>query len=135
MKGGVEHRVPLSPVATDVPRPHGEGADWGIHLFRRAERPPLSNMALLVLLKRMKRTDITSHGFRSTFRDWAAERGYADPVAEACLAHKVSDAVIAAYKRTNFFDLRKQLMADWAAFASTDPTKTGDNVVELRTAQ
>jgi integrase len=83
---------------------------------------------------RQKR-EIVPHGFRSTFRDWAAERGYADAVAEAALAHKVPDAVIAAYKRTTFFELRKKLMDDWAAFATSDPAKTGDNVVELRAAQ
>jgi integrase len=89
-------------------------------------------MALLVLLRRMKRADITSHGFRSTFRDWAAERGYQDPVAEAALAHSVPDAVVAAYKRTTFFEMRKKMMDDWAAFATSDPAKAGDNVVELR---
>ena len=83
----------------------------------------------------MGRDDIVPHGFRSTFRDWAAERGYPDAVAEAALAHSVPDAVIAAYRRTTFFELRKQLMDDWAAFATSDPAKTGDNVVELRTAQ
>jgi integrase len=83
----------------------------------------------------MKRDDITSHGFRSTFRDWAAERGYSDAVAEAALAHSVPDAVVAAYKRTTFFELRKNMMDDWAAFATSDPVKTGDNVVELRAAQ
>jgi integrase len=89
-------------------------------------------MALLVLLRRMKRTDITSHGFRSTFRDWAAERGYQDPVAEAALAHSVPDAVVAAYKRTTFFELRKKMMDDWAAFATSDPAATAANVVPLR---
>jgi integrase len=87
------------------------------------------------LLRRMKRTDITSHGFRSTFRDWAAERGYQDAVAEAALAHTVPDAVVAAYRRTTFFELRKKMMDDWATFATSDPAKTGDNVVEMRAAQ
>jgi integrase len=92
-------------------------------------------MALLVLLRRMKRTDITSHGFRSTFRDWAAERGYQDPVAEAALAHSVPDAVVAAYKRTTFFEMRKKMMDDWAAFATSDPAKVIDNVVPMRVGQ
>jgi integrase len=90
-------------------------------------------MALLVLLRRMKRTDITSHGFRSTFRDWAAERGYPDAVAEAALAHSVSDAVISAYRRTTFFELRKKMMDDWAAFATSEPTAV-NIVVPLRTS-
>jgi integrase len=70
--------------------------------------------------------EVVPHGFRSTFCDWAAERGYPDPVAEAALAHSVPDAVIAAYKRTNFFELRKQLMNDWAAFATSDPAQSAD---------
>jgi len=95
----------------------------------------VSDAATGAVLDRMGRDDIVPHGFRSTFRDWAAERGYPDAVAEAALAHSVPDAVVAAYKRTTFFELRKQLMDDWAAFATSDPAKTGDNVVELRTAQ
>ena len=58
------------------------------------------------------------HGFRSSFRDWAAEHGYDDPVAEAALAHKVSDEVVAAYRRTTFFDLRKRMMEDWADYCA-----------------
>jgi integrase len=80
---------------------------------------------------RQKR-EIVPHGFRSTFRDWAAERGYADAVAEAALAHKVPDAVVAAYQRTTFFALRKKMMDDWATFATSDPAGASDNVVELR---
>jgi integrase len=99
--------------------------------FGQSSGRSLSNMALLVLLRRMKRTDITSHGFRSTFRDWAAERGYQDPVAEAALAHSVPDAVVAAYKRTTFFELRKKMMDDWATFATSDPA-AANNVVPLR---
>src|ERR1019366_37074 len=93
---------------------------------------PLSNMSLLVLLKRMKRTDITSHGFRSTFRDWAAERGYQDPVAEAALPQSVPDAVVAAYKRTTFYKLRKKMKDDWATLATSDLAKVADNVVAMR---
>src|ERR1019366_3160853 len=92
----------------------------------------LSGAATGAVIDRMGRDDIVPHGFRSTFRDWAAERGYPDAVAEAALAHTVSDAVIAAYKRTNFFEMRKKMMDDWAAFAMSDPAKAGDNVVELR---
>ena len=77
---------------------------------------------------------IVPHGFRSTFRDWAAERGYADAVAEAALAHAIDDEVIAAYKRTTFFDLRKQLMDDWAAFATSDPARSADVIPFAPTA-
>jgi hypothetical protein len=62
----------------------------------------------------------------------AAERGYPDTVAEAALAHSVPDAVIAAYKRTRFFELRKQMMDDWAAFCAGGEVEGHDNVVPLR---
>jgi integrase len=132
MKGNIKHEVPLSPAALKVLERMRKLTNGEFIFFGQSSGRALSNMALLTLLKRMKRTDITSHGFRSTFRDWAAERGYQDAVAEAALAHKVPDAVIAAYKRTTFFELRKKLMDDWAAFATSDPVKAGDNVVELR---
>jgi integrase len=132
MKNGKTHEVPLSPAAIVVLERMSKLTNGEHFFFGQSSGRPLSNMALLVLLRRMKRTDITSHGFRSTFRDWAAERGYQDPVAEAALAHSVPDAVIAAYKRTTFFELRKTMMNDWAAFASSDPAKAGDNVIDLR---
>jgi integrase len=136
MKNGKEHQVPLSGAAVAVLERMSGVATGGEHVFfGQSSGRSLSNMALLVLLRRMKRTDITSHGFRSTFRDWAAERGYQDPVAEAALAHSVPDAVVAAYKRTTFFELRKKMMDDWAAYATSGPAKTGDNVLELRAAQ
>jgi integrase len=135
MKNGKEHQVPLSAPAVAVLERMSKLTNGEHVFFGQSSGRSLSNMALLVLLRRMKRTDITSHGFRSTFRDWAAERGYPDPVAEAALAHSVPDAVVAAYKRTTFFELRKKLMDDWAAFATSDPVKTGDNVVELRASQ
>ena len=136
MKNGKGHQVPLSAPAVAVLERMSKVTNGGNYVFfGQSSGRSLSNMALLVLLRRMKRTDITSHGFRSTFRDWAAERGYQDPVAEAALAHSVPDAVVAAYKRTTFFELRKKMMDDWATFAMSDPAKTGDNVVELRAAQ
>lgn len=132
MKNGKEHQVPLSPPAVAALERMSKLTNGDYVFFGQSSGRPLSNMALLVLLRRMKRTDITSHGFRSTFRDWAAERGYQDAVAEAALAHTVPDAVVAAYRRTTFFELRKKMMDDWAAFATSDPAKAGDNVVELR---
>jgi integrase len=134
MKNGKEHQVPLSPPAVAVLERMSKIANGEHVFFGLSSGRSLSNMALLVLLRRMRRTDITSHGFRSTFRDWAAERGYQDAVAEAALAHTVPDAVIAAYRRTTFFELRKKMMDDWATFATSDPAKSGDNVVEWRAA-
>ena len=130
MKGGRPHQVPLSAPAVAVLE-RMRKLSRGKHIFfGQSSGRPLSGMALLLLLRRMKRTDITSHGFRSTFRDWAAERGYQDPVAEAALAHSVPDAVVAAYRRTNFFELRKKMMDDWATFATSDPA--ANNVVPLQ---
>jgi integrase len=135
MKNGKQHQVPLSAPAIVVLERMSKLATGEFVFFGQSSRRSLSNMALLVLLRRMKRTDITSHGFRSTFRDWAAERGYQDAVAEAALAHTVPDAVVAAYRRTTFFEMRKKMMDDWATFATSDPAKTVGNVVDLRAAQ
>ncbi len=78
---------------------------------------PLSNMAMLTLLKRMERSDITVHGFRSTFRNWVAERtDYPREIAEKALAHAVNDKVEAAYLRTDYFEKRRNLMNDWDHF-------------------
>jgi integrase len=142
-----EHRVPLSAAALAV-LDRMEKIRNGEYVFFSCSGRPLSDAAQAALIERMnaanvaagkpkwldskQKREIVPHGFRSTFRDWAAERGYADPVAEAPLAHKGPDAVIAAYKRTTFFELRKKLMDDWAAFATSDPAKGIDNVVALR---
>jgi integrase len=72
---------------------------------------------MLMLLRRMGRGDLTAHGFRSSFRDWAAERTtFAAEVAEMALAHVVSDKVEAAYRRGDLFEKRRELMAAWALF-------------------
>jgi integrase len=127
MKNGREHQVPLSAPAVAVLERMSKITNGGNYVFfGQSSGRSLSNMALLVLLRRMKRHDLTSHGFRSTFRDWAADRGYQDAVAEAALAHTVPDAVVAAYRRTTFFELRKQMMDDWATFATSDPTRSAD---------
>jgi integrase len=81
----------------------------------------LSNMALLMMLRRMGRGDLTAHGFRSTFRDWAAERtGVAPEVAEACLAHTVANKVEAAYRRSDLFEKRRALMQQWGDFCGEE---------------
>jgi len=131
MKGGREHRVPLSkPAIAVLERVRGQGTEFifpGLHHDR-----PLSNMALLVLLRRMGRSDVTVHGFRSTFRDWTAERtNFPRDVAEAALAHAIDDKVEAAYRRGDLFDKRCRLMDAWAEFC-TKPAAAG-TVVTLRT--
>ena len=114
MKAGKEHRVPLSPQAIKVV----EGQSEGKYLFSGGkEGAPLSNMAMLELLKRMGRGDLTVHGFRSTFRDWAAEcTSYPGEVCEMALAHAITDKVEAAYRRGDLFEKRRQLMLDWAKY-------------------
>ena len=123
MKAGREHRVPLSAPALAILQalPKGEPSD---RVF------PLSQMALLMTLRRMGRGDLTVHGFRSTFRDWAAERtGFPAEVAEMALAHTVADKVEAAYRRGDLFAKRRQLAEAWAKFCAEAP---GGHVIPLR---
>ena len=80
-------------------------------------------------LRRMDRADVTTHGFRSSFRDWAAERtNHARAVCESALAHSLRDKTEAAYNRTDLFEKRRELMASWAAFATAKPA----DVVAIR---
>ncbi len=118
MKSGREHRVPLSSAAiTILNRMPGSKDDYAF----AGQRPgaPLSNMALLMTLGRMNRGDITAHGFRSTFRDWAAERtNFPSEVVEMALAHVVEDKTEAAYRRGDLFEKRRQLMDAWADYCA-----------------
>ncbi|EJM06838.1 Integrase [Pseudomonas sp. GM102] len=117
MKAGKEHRVPLSKPALDllIGLPRVEGNN---HLFPGARKGrPLSNMAMLMVLRRMKRNDLTTHGFRSTFRDWASEvTHYPREVCEQALAHTVENAVEAAYRRGDLFGKRQMLMDQWSRY-------------------
>jgi integrase len=131
MKAGREHRVPLSVAALDVLEKvrslalmHDGKPDPAAPLFPGPRRAlPMSNMTMLMLLRRMKRDDLTAHGFRSTFSDWAAERtAYPREVVEMALAHAVENKVEAAYRRGDLFDKRRRLMADWARFCEAPPT-------------
>ena len=130
MKAGRPHRVPLPTAALDALEAmqtvrEGEYVFPG---FKAAK--PLSNMAMLKLLERMGRRDLTVHGFRSTFRDWAAEQtSFPREVAEAALAHTNKDKTEAAYLRSDFLEPRRQLMEAWAAFAYRLP---GANVIEKK---
>src|SRR5207245_2996214 len=132
MKAAKEHRVPLCDAAmaiveTMAAMRSGEFVFPGGQFGR-----PLSNMAFLMLLRRMKRGDLTVHGFRSSFRDWAAERtGFPAEVAEMALAHAVSDKVEAAYRRGDLFQKRRQLAEAWAKFCAAPAPATGQ-VVPMR---
>ncbi|KLK90139.1 integrase [Microvirga vignae] len=128
MKAGREHRVPLSARAVEILREKEQNrlSDFvfpGVKAGR-----PLSVMALEMMLRRMK-TDVTVHGFRSAFRDWAGERThFPHEVAEAALAHLVGDAVERAYRRGDALEKRRELMEAWAAFLEQ---QAGSNVVLL----
>jgi integrase len=133
MKAGREHRVPLSASALDILDQIGQGK-VGAFVFSGG-RPdcPLSNMAMLSVLSRMGRDDVTVHGFRSTFRDWAAERtNFSNEVAEAALAHVIGDKTEAAYRRGDLFEKRRRLMTAWATFCATQKQENQKNVTSLR---
>lgn len=140
MKMKREHRVPLSPAALAILRavaplrPANDDAG-GAFVFPGARKgSPLSSMALLMTLRRMDRGDLTAHGFRSTFRDWTAERtSYPNEVAEAALAHTVKNETEAAYRRGDLFEKRRRLMEDWATFCAK-PFAEGGTVTPIRAA-
>lgn len=118
MKAGTAHVIPLSEAALDVLKRAKEFRSPVSDLIFPGQNPrrQLSDMTLLKIL-RDKGDDYTVHGFRSSFRDWVAERtNYPSEVAEAALAHTIANKVEAAYRRTDYLDKRKPMMADWADF-------------------
>ena len=123
MKAGKEHRVPLSSRAVAIleeVKPLGSEA-----VFSGTGGGKLSGMAMAMLLRRMK-VDATVHGFRSGFRDWAAEStGFAHEVCEMALAHAIGNQAEAAYRRGDLFDKRRKLMEAWASYCSTPASATG----------
>jgi len=136
MKAHREHRVPLSAralaILDEMQAARQSDADDAFILPGRKPGSPLSNMAFLMLLRRMGRGDLTAHGFRSSFRDWAAERtSFPSEVAEMALAHAIGNKVEAAYRRGDLFDKRRRLMGAWADFLSKAPADTA-KVVSLR---
>lgn len=124
MKAHVEHRVPLSERCIEILQAAREISIGGDFIFPgRKHGKPLSNMAFLKTLRDMKRGDITAHGFRSSFRDWAAEKTNTQRnVVEAALAHQVENKVEAAYFRTDLFDKRRDLMRSWEKFVTAKPS-------------
>jgi len=130
MKAKKEHRVPLSkPALAILKRLYKHRAGEFVFMGAKPGRP-LSNMALLMLLERLGRSDLTVHGFRSTFRDWCAEStNFPREVAEHALAHSLPDKVEAAYRRGDLFEKRRHLMAAWARYCGT--TEPRGKVVRL----
>jgi integrase len=132
MKGKRKHRVPLSSAAMKaLERAKIEGSEF---LFPgNKDGQGLSNMALLKVLERMNRGDLTVHGFRATFKTWATERSnFPRELVEAALAHVLEDKTEAAYQRGDMLEKRRRLMGAWAEFCGKHvPACT---VVNLRQA-
>ncbi len=135
MKAAREHRVPLSSGAlaalTEMAKLRTDQSPAASVFPGGKPGKPLSNMALLMLLRRMERADLTAHGFRSTFRDWCGEStNHPREVAEAALAHTIKDKAEAAYARGDLMEKRRRLMEDWAEFCAR-PATAGE-VVAIR---
>jgi len=132
MKAGREHRVPLPPAAVELlrsllPLRRAAEDDPDPLVFPGQQRGrPLSIMAMAMLLRRLGRGDVTVHGFRSSFRDWAGEETrHAREVVEAALAHRLGDKAEQAYARGDLFLKRRALMEHWAAFCAEAPSGAG----------
>jgi integrase len=135
MKAGKEHRVPLSPRALAILKEmqrHQQTRESFVFPGPRTGRA-IADRSMRQMLARIGRGDITVHGFRSSFRDWAAERtSFANHVVEAALAHAIGDKVEAAYRRGDLFEKRSRLMEAWAEFCAK-PAQAG-NVTSIRQA-
>jgi integrase len=131
MKAGREHRVPLSPRAITILR-QLEKLKTGEFVFAgQARNKSLSNMAMEMVLRRMKIEGATVHGFRSSFRDWAGNiSSFPREIVETALAHVIGDKAEQAYRRSDALEKRRKLMEAWASYC--EPKKTG-NVVQIGT--
>ena len=129
MKGGEVHRVPLTAEMVAILEPL-KALDSEVVFEGQKRHKALSNMSMLMLLRRMKVEGATVHGLRSSFRDWAAEVANAPrEVAELCLAHRIGSAVENAYARSDLLDRRRSLLERWSRYVSG---ASGD-VVSLQT--
>jgi integrase len=140
MKAGKEHRVPLSDAALAVLKAVAmlrdpERGDW---VFPGSKPgTALNNMAILMMVRRMKHRNLTVHGLRSTFRDWCAEAtNYPREIAETALAHTLRDETERAYQRGDLLKKRRELMKAWADFCSRPlPAEEADDKLVLMTAR
>jgi integrase len=129
MKAGAEHVVPLSPAAVALledlkpENPESSGIIFGV-----GGGPARSNMAMAMLLRRMKRGDLTTHGFRSTFRDWAGDATeHPRDLVEAALAHTIQNKAERAYRRGTAIERRRGLMEQWAEYLDSAPAVSSDD--------
>ena len=136
-KSRKEHRVPLQPQATKLLKSLNRSSGSNL-IFPNRTNKALSDMALNQLMRGMrKRGELTGegvpHGFRSTFRNWAAEQtAYPDEIRKAASGHTVGDSVKEAYQRTDLLDKRRNLMNEWAKYMEHPTAKQSDNVRTLR---
>jgi integrase len=134
MKAGREHRVPLSKRVVEILSALPQA---GRYIFASRDRhgnpAPLSNMAMLQALRHLTDAGITSHGFRSTFRDWAGDHTtFPREIAEAALAHIVGDGAEQAYRRLDALERRRELMEAWSRYCLSEPAaKHADNIVKI----
>lgn len=130
MKAGKEHHAPLSGEAIALLKALPMMGD-NPHVFP-GTKGQISDMTLTAAFRRMGRSYLTAHGFRSILRDWAGERtNYPREVCEHALAHQLKDKVEAADQRGSLFEKRRGLMNDWAKFYGTPSAKKSDNVVPI----
>lgn len=130
MKAKKEHRVPLCTRSLDILKIAGAMDPDSRYLFSRKGKP-LSGMAMAMIMRRLK-LDATVHGFRSAFRDWAAEEtSHSSEAIEMALAHSIRNKVEAAYRRKDLLEKRRALLTDWEAYCTST---IANNVVELKAA-
>jgi integrase len=135
-----EHRVPLTPQAIRVLKNLPSRGDSSL-VFPSPTGKALSDMALSQLMRGMRergelKVEAVPHGFRSTFRDWAAETtNYPDEIRKAASGHTVGDAVKEAYQRTDLLEKRRRLMQDWAEFLDRPSAKPTAKVMPIRRKQ
>jgi integrase len=130
MKAGREHRVPLSPRAVAILRQLEKLKEGDFVFAGHARNKPLSNMAMEMVLRRMKIADATVHGFRSSFRDWAGNvSNFPREITETALAHIIGDKAEQAYRRSDALEKRRKLMDAWASYCEP---KGSANIVQMR---
>ncbi len=135
MKAGKEHIVPLCSQAIDILKTMEKYRESDLIFSGTKKDRPLSDMAFTQLLRRLDKTDITAHGFRSSFRDWAGETtAFPREVIEAALAHQLKDKTEAAYFRSNLLEKRRKLMDAWDKHCRTISGKAM-NIIKFDTAK
>jgi integrase len=134
MKGGKEHRVPLSDRALEI-LAHQMKRVESAYVFPGQRKAGLSDAALTAMLRVLGRSGVTVHGFRATFKTWAGEQtNFQNEIIEMALAHTIGTRVEQAYRRDTAIEKRRKLLDAWAAFCSK-PTRTASNITPLKKKQ